>query len=78
MFIWLMLQMIEKDTYGIYQLYFYVNLFHLLENSSTIDEKALNKSIITKLLNKVLLIGKQDTENKVETFAEESDIERVS
>ena len=78
MFIWLMLQMIEKDTCGIYQLYFYVNLFHLLENSSTIDEKALNKSIITKLLNKILLIGKQDTENKVETFAEESDIERVS
>ena len=40
------LQMIERDTYGMYQIYFYVNLFHPLENSSIINEKSLNKRTI--------------------------------
>ena len=33
------LQMIDKDTCGMYQLYFYVNLFHPLKNSLIINEK---------------------------------------
>ena len=37
------LQMIEKDTCGMYQLYFYVNLFNPLEDSSIINEKSLSK-----------------------------------
>ena len=37
------LQMIEKDTCGMYQIYFYINLFSPLENSSIISEKGLNK-----------------------------------
>ena len=40
------LQMIERDTYGMYQIYFYVNLFNPLENSSIINEKSLNKRTI--------------------------------
>ena len=47
-------QMIEKDTCGMYQIYFYVNLFNPLENSSIINEKILNKRTIEKLLNKTI------------------------
>ena len=35
--------MIEKDTCGIYQIFFYVNLFNPLEDSSIINEKILSK-----------------------------------
>ena len=37
------LQMIERDTYGMYQIYLYLNLFNPLENSSIVSEKILNK-----------------------------------
>ena len=37
------LQMIEKSACGMYQIYFYVNLFNPLDNSSIISEKNLNK-----------------------------------
>ena len=36
------LQMTEKDRYGMNQIYFYVNLFNSLDNSSVISEKLLN------------------------------------
>ena len=48
------LQMIEKDTCGMYQLYFYVNLFNPLEDSSFVNEKILSKQTIEKLLNEIL------------------------
>ena len=40
------LQMIEKDTCGMYQLYFYENLFNPLEDVSIINEKSLSKRTI--------------------------------
>ena len=36
------LQMIEKDTCGMHQIYFYVNLFNPLENCGILSEKNLN------------------------------------
>ena len=33
------LQITEKDTYGMYQIYFYVNLFNPLGNSSILNKK---------------------------------------
>ena len=45
------LQMIEKDTCGMHQIYFYVNLFNPLYNSSILSGKNLNKRTIEKLLN---------------------------
>ena len=60
------LQMIEKDTCEMYQLYFYVNLFNSLEDSSIIDEKSLSEPTIEKLklLNENLTTNRQ--ENKGE------------
>ena len=45
------LQMIEKDTCGMRQIYFYVNLFNPLDNRSILSGKNLNKRTIEKLLN---------------------------
>ena len=70
------LQMIEKDTCGMYQIYFYVNLFNPLENSGIINEKILNKRTNEKLLNEVLSTDRQENENRIEQFTEEGDIRR--
>ena len=43
------LQKIETDTCRIFQLYFYVNLFTPLENSSIVNDKNLSKSTLEKL-----------------------------
>ena len=45
------LQKIETDTCGMFQLYFYFNLFMPLENSLIINDEKLSKSTIEKLLN---------------------------
>ena len=59
-----------------YQIYFYVNLFKPLENSSIINKKILNKRTIEKFLNEVLSTDRQVNENRIEQFTEESDIQR--
>ena len=69
------LQMIERDTCGMYQIYLYVNLFNPLENSSIIIEKILNKPTIEKLLNEILSTDRQENENGREQFAEENYIQ---
>ena len=69
------LEMIEKDTCGMYQIYFCVNLFNPLENIGIINEKSLNKRTIEKLLNKILLTDRQENENRIGQFTEESDIQ---
>ena len=66
--------MIEKDTCGIYQIFFYVNLFNPLEDSSIINEKILSKWTIEKLLNEILTTDRQENERRIEQFGEENDI----
>ena len=46
--------MSEKGMCRMYQLYFYVNLFSPLEDSSIINEKGLSEKTIQKLLNEIL------------------------
>ena len=50
------LQKIEMNTCGIFQLYFYINLFAPLENSSIVKDKKLSKSTLEKLLNKFFIL----------------------
>ena len=59
-----------------YQIYFYVNLFKPLENSTIINKKILNKRTIEKFLNEVLSTDRQVNENRIEQFTEESDMRR--
>ena len=70
------LQMIEKETCGIYQIYFYVNLFNPLENSSILSEKTLSRKTIEKLLKEVLSTDKQENEYRTEIFVHENNIKR--
>ena len=70
------LQMIERDTCGMYQIYFYVNLLVPIENSDMISEKILNKRAIENLLNGKLSTDRQEDENIIESFVEENDIRR--
>ena len=59
------LQMVEKDTYEIYQIYFYVNLFNPLENSSILNKKTLNRKTIEKVLNEILSVDRQENEGRL-------------
>ena len=68
------LQKIEMDTCGIFQLYFYVNLFTHLENSSIVNDKKLPKSTLEKLLNEIFYLDRDKNKGLVEQFAEEKDI----
>ena len=68
------LQMIKKDTRGVYQIYFYINLFNPLDNSGILSEKNLNKRTIEKLLNEILSTNRRENENRIEVFAQENDI----
>ena len=70
------LQMIERNTCGMYQIYFFVNLFNSLENSSIVNEKSLNKRTIKKLVNETLSAFKQENEDRINQFTEENDIQR--
>ena len=63
------LQKIETDTCGIFQLYFYYNLFNPLKNSSIIENTSLSKHTIEKLLNKIFSLNKDENEKVVTQFA---------
>ena len=70
------LQMIERDTCRIYQVYFYVNLFNPLKNSSIVNDRSLNKRTIKKLNRKILSTDRQENEDRIDQFMEENDIQR--
>lgn len=61
------LQVIEGDTCGMYQIYFFVNLFNQLEKSSVVIEKCPNKHAIKKLLNEIST-DRQKNEDRIDQF----------
>ena len=70
------LQNIKTDTCGLFQLYFYVNLFLPKEKSQIIKNKKLNLQTIRSLLNEIFTINTIQNEEIVENFALEHDIRR--
>ena len=72
------LQKTEMDTCGIFQLYFYVNLFTPLKNSLIVKDKKLSKSTLEKLLNKIFYLDSDKNKSLVEQFKEEKEIARGS
>ena len=68
------LQKIETDTCGIFQLYFYYNLFNPLKTSSIIQNTSISKHTIEKLLNEIFSLDKEQNENVVTQFALEHNI----
>ena len=72
------LQELDSDTCGIFQLYFYYNLFVPYENSSIIEDKTLNKRTIEKILNETFSLNRETNEKTMENFAKEKDISRMN
>ena len=70
------LQNLKSDTCGIFQLYFYANLFVPKNNSKIITNKVLNLKTIETLLNEIFSLNISESEHLVETFAEEHNIKR--
>ena len=72
------LQELTSDTCGIFQLYFYKNLFDPLAKtkSQIINDKKLTRNTISKLLNEPFLLDREENESMVEKFAEQYDITR--
>ena len=70
------LQNLEADTCGLFQLYFYVNLFLPEKNSKILNNKNLTISTIQTLLNEILVLDINENERRVENFGQELNIKR--
>ena len=68
----------KTDTCGLFQLYFYVNLFLPKEKSQIVKNKTLNLQTIRNLLNEIFTRNMIQNEEIVENFALEHDIKTVS
>ena len=68
------LQKTETDYCGIFQLYFYVNLFNPVKNSQIISDKTLMKKTIEKLLNEIFTSNKDENESGIAGFIDENEI----
>ena len=68
-------QDINSMNCGIFQIYFYDNLFNPNENSKMQDKKRLNKRTIETLLNELFVIDDQDTNKAtIQHYANENNI----
>ena len=70
------LQNIKTDSCGLFQLYFYMNLFIPKENSQIVGNKTLSLRTIKYLLNEIFSEDIDQTELVVENFAAEHNIKR--
>ena len=70
------LQKIDTDTCGMFQLYFYYNLFVPYENSSIVEDKKLTKRTVEKILNEIFSLDRDLSEKIIKSFAKEKNIKR--
>ena len=68
------LQKIETDTCGIFQIYFYYNLFNPFIDSSVVKDKVISKHTIQKLLNEIFSLNQERNEKVVKQFALQNNI----
>ena len=68
-------QDLNSVTCGIFQIYFYDNLFNPDENSKIQNKKRFNKKTIETFLNKLFLLNDQETnEATIRQYANEKNI----
>ena len=70
------LRKLETDTCGMFQLYFYFNLFMPFEDSSVLKDAKLSKRTVEKLLNEIFSLDRDRNEKQIEKFAKEKNIKR--
>ena len=63
------LQDLDSATCGIFQIYFYQNLFNPEENSKIQGNAKLNKKTVETLLNKIFSLDDKEKEIKMEEYA---------
>ena len=59
------MQDLDSVTWGIFQIYIYDNLFNSNQNNKIQDKKRLNKKTIGILLNKLIILGDQQTNEQI-------------
>ena len=62
------LQDLESATCGIFQIYFYQNLFNPDQNSKIQSETKLNKKTVETLLNELFSLDDKKNEIKMEEY----------
>ena len=65
------LQQLDTDTCGIFQLYFYTNLFLPNCKSKILSSKKLTMQTIITLLTELFVLDRAENERRVENFAEQ-------
>ena len=68
------LQDLDSATCGIFQIYFYQNLFNPEENSKIQGNAKLNKKTVETLLNEVFSLDDKENEIKMEEYANDLEI----
>ena len=69
------LQDLDSSTCGIFQIFFYENLFNPLETSKLHGETKLNKKTVETLLNEIFTMDDRENEIEVEEYASDLGIE---
>ena len=70
------IQDLTSYTCGIFQLYFYRNLFDSLKKSKIFNDEKVTKNIIVKLLDELFSMSDEQNEKVVEQFAQDYDNKR--
>ena len=65
------LQELSSPTCGIFQLYFYKNLFDPSIQSAIINHKNLNMTTVETLLNEIFTTISQENEKRIKLFKQE-------
>ena len=65
------LQKLSSSTCGIFQLYFYKNLFDPPVESSVVSHKNLNITTIESLLNEIFTLQTEENEHRIKLFKQE-------
>ena len=68
------LQDLDSATCGIFQIYFYQNLFNPEENSKIQGNAKLNKKTVETLLNEIFSLDDKENEIKMEEYANNLEI----
>ena len=69
------MQDMESSTFGIFQLYFYENLFNPDENSKNQNETKFKKTPVETLLNELFSLDDKENEIKMNEYADKLGIE---
>ena len=68
------LQDFDSSTCGIFQLYFYENLFNPDQSSKILGELKLNKKTVKMLLNELFSLDDRENEIKMEEYVDKIDV----